>query len=182
MAKLNTSCKAIFKSGIVKEFKSIEEASKKTGISVASIKIRCNKKGSGGKDGTLFEWLNERTKKHFQGKRNKSKGRTFEADIVNHLKEIGYKGCVRSASESKRVDNDKIDIIDREGKLPCNIQAKMISNTPSYFDIRDACPDKSKPFCILWKKSPEAGSISRGSIAMIPIDFFYKLLKNYTDE
>ena len=40
--ELNTSCKAIFKDGSTKEFASIEEASKETGITVAAIKIRCN--------------------------------------------------------------------------------------------------------------------------------------------
>ena len=47
---MNTSCKAIFKDGSTKEFASIEEASKETGITVAAIKIRCNKPGCGGKE------------------------------------------------------------------------------------------------------------------------------------
>ena len=62
---MNTSCKATFKNGPSKEFSSIEEASKETGLSVASIKIRCNKPGTGGKDKTTFElkWYETREKK-----------------------------------------------------------------------------------------------------------------------
>lgn len=179
---MNTACKAIFKNGSIKEYISIEEASKQTGITVASIKIRCNKKGSKGKDGTQFEWLDEHTKRHYQAKKSKNKGANFETEIVNSLKEIGFTGCVRAAGESKMADNNKIDIIDTEHKLPVNIQAKYTQNLPNYYTIRDACTDRSKPFCLLWKKVAEEGSISKGSVAIIPLDFFYTLLKKYSNE
>ena len=50
-------------------------------------------------------------------------------------------------------------------------------NTPSYFRISEECSDKSKPFCLLWKKAPEPGSISKGAVAIIPLDYFYELIK-----
>lgn len=175
--ELNTSCRATFKDGHTEEYVSIEEASEKTGLSIASIKIRCNKPGSGGKDKTLFEWLDDHTRRHYQAKKSKNKGAGFEADVVNALKEIGYEGCCRAAGESKKVDNNKIDIIDTNGELPVNIQCKHTANLPNYFNIKDACTDKSKPFCLLWKKSPEPGGISRGSVAVIPLDYFYQLIK-----
>ena len=74
---MNTSCKATFKNGTSKEFSSIEEASKETGLSVASIKIRCNKPGTGGKDKTTFEWLDSKTAAHFRAKKSKIKGKTL---------------------------------------------------------------------------------------------------------
>ena len=173
---MNTSCKATFKDGTIKEFASIEEASESTGISIASIKIRCNKPGSGGKDKTLFEWLDPFTKKHYQAKKSKNKGSAFETEVINHLKAIGYTGCVRSAGESKKADNNKIDIVDTERKLPVNIQCKNTQNLPNYFTIRDACTDKSKPFCLAWKKAAEGGSNSPGTVMIIPIDLFYEFL------
>lgn len=174
--ELNTSCKATFKDGTIKEFTSIEEASESTGISIASIKIRCNKPGSGGKDKTLFEWLDPFTKKHYQAKKSKNKGSAFETEVINHLKAIGYTGCVRAAGESKKADNNKIDIVDTERKLPVNIQCKNTQNLPNYFTIRDACTDKSKPFCLAWKKAAEGGSNSPGTVMIIPIDLFYEFL------
>ena len=54
--ELDTSVRATFKDGTSKDFASIEEASNGTGISVAAIKIRCNKPGTGGKDKTTFEF------------------------------------------------------------------------------------------------------------------------------
>ena len=46
----------------------------------------------------------------------------------------------------------------------------------NYFDIKDACDDKSKPFGIIWKKAGKNGEQSRGTVAVIDIDYFYKLL------
>lgn len=174
---LNTSCKAIFKDGHEEIFNTIEEAADSTGISIASIKIRCNKKGCKGKDGTAFEWLDEHTKRSYQAKKSKAKGSAFEYEVVKKLKEIGYEGCVTAKGESKRADSNKIDIIDMNGELPVNIQCKHYANTPSYFNIKEQCSDCSKPFVLLWKKSAGEGSISPGTVAMIPIEYFYELIK-----
>lgn len=175
--ELNTSCKAIFKDGYEQSFNTIEEAALATGISVASIKIRCNKKGCKGKDGTAFEWLDEHTKRSYQAKKSKSKGSAFEYEVIKKLKELGYEGCVTAKGESKRVDNNKIDIIDTNGELPVNIQCKHYANTPSYFSIREQCTDSSKPFVLLWKKSAEEGSISPGTVAILPVEYFYELIR-----
>ena len=72
--ELDTSVRATFKDGTSKDFTSIEEASIGTGISVAAIKIRCNKPGTGGKDKTTFEWLNDTTARHYRAKKSKNKG------------------------------------------------------------------------------------------------------------
>lgn len=175
---LDTSVRITDKNGISKEYKSIEEASKNTGLTVASIKIRCNS-GTIGKDKHKCEWLNEYTKRHFQAKRSKNKGSGWESEIISNLKKIGYQECVRSAGESKWADKNKIDIIDKANKLPINIQAKNTQNLPNYFDIRDACTDKTKPMAIFWKKAAANGHTSPGSVAVIDLNFFYELLSCY---
>lgn len=179
--ELNTACKATFKKGNTEEFTSIEEASEKTGISIASIKIRCNKQGCGGKDNTFFEWLDDHTKRSYQARKSRTKGYSLELEVRDKLKELGF-NTVTARGESKKIDNSKIDIIDLDKRLPVNIQCKHYANTPSYFTIRDACPDKNKPFMVAWKKSASGGELSPGTIAMIPIDFFYKLLDAYTKQ
>lgn len=173
---LNTACRATFKDGRTEEFASIEEASEKTGVSIAAIKIRCNKPGSSGKDKTTFEWLDEFTRRHYQAKKSKNKGSAFELEVVNKLKEIGFTGCCRAAGESKKADNNKIDIVDTKHQLPVNIQCKNTQNLPSYFAIRDACSDKDKPFCMAWKKAAEGGTNSPGTVFIIPDSLFYQLL------
>ena len=176
---MNTACKATYKHGNEETFNSIEEASVKTGLSIQAIKIRCNKPGTGGKDKTTFEWLDEHTKLSYRAKASKNKGKDLEYRIRDKLRELGYSGCERAAGESKSQDNNKIDIVDKDRKLPVNIQAKNYANTPSYFSIREACSDKSKPFCLCWKKN----TLSKDNIVyIIPEDFFYKLLEAYTKQ
>lgn len=179
---LNTSCRATFKDGHTEDFASLEEASEKTGISTASIKIRCNKPGCGGKDKTTFQWLDEHTRRSYQAKKSRSKGASWERDVINKLKAIGYEGCVTSRGESKKVDNAKVDIIDTEGRLPIYVQCKQYANTPSYFSIRESCPLKDKPFIVAWKKSPTGGEASPGSIMMVDSNFFFELLDAYTKQ
>lgn len=119
--------------------------------------------------------MSQNKSKPSKGATNKRKGNRFELEVVNKIKDCGYK-VASSRSQSKATDDNKIDIFDLEGTLPFNIQAKYTQNTPNYFTIRDACTDKSKPFVVVWKKAI-AGKISPGTIAMIPIEIFYNLLK-----
>lgn len=175
---MNTACKATFKNGTTQEFSSIEEASEKTGLSVASIKIRCNKPGTGGKDKTLFEWLDDHTARYYRAKKSKNKGKDLEYEIVEKLKEIGYENVCRSAGESKKLDNMKVDIADPSGELEVAIQAKHYANFPNYFNIRSECTDP-RDFVMIWKKSAEAGSISKGTLAVMDVNLFYKLLEHY---
>lgn len=111
-------------------------------------------------------------------KKNKHKGNNFELELVKGLKECGYEGVVTARSFNKRADANKIDIVDMKGELPFNLQAKYTQNTPNYHAISDACTDKSKPFCIAWKKASTDGSASAGTVVMVPISYFYELIKN----
>lgn len=179
ISDLNTSVEATFKNGETQCFDSIEEASKITGISVQSIKIRANKgKSCKGKDGISFRWLDDHTARHYRAKKSKNKGKDLEYEIVEKLKGIGYANVCRSAGESKKLDNMKVDIADPSGELEIAIQAKHYANFPNYFNIKSECPDP-RDFVLIWKKSAEGGSISKGTVAVMDVDFFYKLLEIY---
>jgi len=175
---LDLSVEVTFKDGHKEIFDSPTSAAEGTGLTEASIKTRCSRKGAGSKskDGITCMWANEHTRKSKQAKRSKTKGNGFELEIINDLKQIGYTGCVSSRSQNKMADADKIDIVDLNGELPVNIQSKYTQNTPSYFAIRDACSDKSKPFVVVWKKASD-GETSPGAVAMIPLSYFYQLIK-----
>ena len=174
----NTSVTATFKDGSTQTFETIEEAASITGLEVNSIKARANKPGSGSKskDGITFVWADPAVRRSKTASKSKRKGNNFELEIVHKLREIGYEGCVSSRSQDKMADANKIDIVDMNGELPVNIQSKYTQNLPNYFDIRDACTDKSKPFCMIWKKAGKDGEDSRGTVAIIPVDYFYQLL------
>ena len=189
---INTACKIIYPDKTILEFDTIENASKGTEqyalahpelakrfkpiLSVASIKLRCNK-STPAKDGIICEWLDEHTKRSYRAKKSKSKGKDLEYQVRDALRAIGYNGCERSAGESKKLDNNKIDIVDTERRLPVNIQVKNYANTPNYFGIREDCTDKSKPFTLIWKRNTIP---TDNTVAVIPVDFFYKLLDAYT--
>ncbi len=178
---MNTSVIATFFDGTTQTFECIEDASRELGMSVNSIKARANKPGSGAKSKIkiTFEWADPAVKRSKQAKKSKQKGNAYELEIIHKLRSIGFEGCVSSRSQNKMADANKIDIVDMENKLPVNIQAKYTQNMPNYFDIRDACNDKEKPFCVCWKKAGKNGEQARGQVAVIPIDFFYELLRTY---
>lgn len=121
----------------------------------------------------------EKPKKRRSGAYSKNKGNAYERQIVNELKELGFTGCVTARSESKAVDNMKVDVIDTEGKLPCYLQLKKTQNTPSYAKIKTECGLTDKPFCLVWnmQEKKEVNCVSKGEIVMIPKEFFYELLK-----
>ena len=102
-----------------------------TGMSLQTLKIRANK-NSIPKDGVKVEWIDPSTKKSYQAKRSKSKGSKFELDVIHKLNEIGY-NTVSSRSNSKNLDNMKIDVDDLDGNLPCYLQMKATQTQMNVF-------------------------------------------------
>ena len=82
------------------------------------------------------------------GARNKQRGNEYERRICKELNELGFE-CVTSRMESKSTDNNKVDIIDKSNCLPCQIQIKRTSATPSYFAIRKETTVSNEEFVII---------------------------------
>lgn len=176
--ELDESVVATFKDGTKQGYASIKIASEATGLTEASIKSRCSSgAGAKSKDGITFIWADEHTRRSKNAKKSKAKGNAFELEVAHKLQEIGYPNVVSSRSESKSKDDAKIDLVDKDDLLACNIQCKYTANMPNYFTIRDACPDKDKPFCMAWKKATNDGTNSPGTVVVMPIEYFYQLIK-----
>ena len=172
--ELNTAVKITIKGGQSYVYESIEVASEMTGMSLQTLKIRANK-NSIPKDGIQVEWVDPHTKKSYQAKRSKKKGSQFELDVIHKLNEIGY-NTVSSRSNSKNLDNMKIDVDDLEGNLPCYLQMKATQSTPSYFKIAEECPLKDRPMVVCWKKQDKDGGQSPGTVFIAPINILYEYL------
>ena len=172
--ELNTSVVITDKLGNSSVYESLEIASEMTGLSEQTLKIRANK-NSIPKDGIKVEWVDPKTKKHYTAKRSKQKGSQLELDVIHKLNELGY-NTVSSRSNSKMLDNSKIDIDDLNGNLPIYIQCKATQSTPSYFKIEEECPLKNKPFTIVWKKQDKDGGNSPGTLFIAPIEIMYEYL------
>ena len=144
---------------------------------------------------TTIEWDGEgnepikdsKPKKKRSGSYSKTKGSTYERQIVKELKELtGSEEISTSRSSSKKLDDMKIDIHDESGTLPCYFQLKKTQTTPSVKKINEDVGKIDKPLCILWniqeKKDGNVNITSCGEYAIIPKEFFYELLKSYIDK
>ena len=139
------------------------------------------------------EWVEEpienaeKPKRKRSGSYSKNKGSAYERQIVNELKELtDNENICTSRSDSKKLDNMKIDISDPDGCLPCYFQLKKTQTTPSVKKINQEVGKIDKPLAILWniqeKKEGNVNITSNGEYAIIPKEFFYKLLKCYLNE
>ncbi len=178
---LDLSIIITYKDGHKETYPDLQKASEACRISEAALKIRANKSRQGStnkKDHIGAMWVSDTTFRSYQAKKSKNKGSAFETEVVNKLKEIGYPNVCRAAGESKKLDNNKVDIADPSNELEFGIQCKSTQNLPNYYTIREACTDP-RDLILLWKKSAEENSISKGTLAILPIDLFYEFLKLY---
>ena len=137
---------------------------------------------------TSEEWTEvkeeSKPKKKRSGAYSKNKGSSYEREVVKELKELtGDLDICTSRSDSKKLDDMKIDISDPNNILPCYFQLKKTQTTPSVKKINNEVGKVDKPLCILWniqeKKEGNVNITSCGEYAIIPKEFFYELLKTY---
>ena len=172
---MDLSVEITFKDGHKETFDNPSLASAVTGLSEASIKSRCSREGTGKKDGIYCRWANENTRRSKMAKKSKVKGHAYERQIIHELTEMGYEGLKSSRSESKNLDNAKIDIADTMDVLSCYIQCKATKNTPSVTKINKECPYKDKPLAIFWK-AQDTTTNKQDEFVIIPKEYFYKLI------
>lgn len=137
----------------------------------------------------LTEWVEEveKPKKKRSGSYSKKKGNAYELKIIKELISIGYDGLKSSRSESKALDNDKIDIAqDRDAKneMPFWVQCKCTKTTPNFEQIIKDCPRKQKPMAIFWNKqiNKEVNMATAGEYVVISKNYFYELLSQINGE
>lgn len=150
-----------------------------TGLSLQTLKIRANK-NSVPKDGIQVEWLDEHTKRSYKASQSKRKGNAYELKIIHELTDLGFEGLKSSRSESRNLDNAKIDIADTLGVLDFYGQCKRTKNTPNIEKISEECPYKDMPLIIFWSK--ENDKQQNNEYVLMPKKYFYKLLKNVKDK
>lgn len=95
---------------------------------------------------TITPEIKEKKKRNI--KNNKRRGSDYERQIAKELREIGFTGVVTSRSESKAMDDMKVDLIDKENQLPFHAQIKRCIKYPNYIEIRKSCPLTDKEFVL----------------------------------
>lgn len=119
-------------------------------------------------------------KKKKGGAYARKKGNAYELKIIKELNLLfNTDTLVSSRSESKRLDDAGIDIVDHENILPFFVQCKNTQNIPST-DLIKNCKVKTKPLAIFWNKQikKEVNCISDGEYVILEKNEFYKLLNN----
>lgn len=129
----------------------------------------------------------EKPKKKRSTSYSKTKGNAYECQIVKELKVLtGSEDISTSRSSSKKLDDQKIDINDESGLLPCYFQLKKTKVTPSIKKINQEVGKIDKPLCILWNiqetKEGNTNITSQGEYAIIPKKFFYELIECYINK
>lgn len=121
-----------------------------------------------------------KNKRRSIGTLNRTRGQNYERKLVNELKEITRnENLCTSRSESKKLDNAKIDIADPDNILCFYVQAKATQATPPIKKINDEVGLKDKPLVIFWnaQEARETKQISKGEYCILPKSFFYELIK-----
>jgi hypothetical protein len=103
------------------------------------------------------------------GKYCKAKGNRYELKIIKELIDLGYPGLKSSRSESKSLDNDKVDIADPENVMGFYVQCKATKNYP----------DVIEPLVIFWNKQvqKEKNMGSAGEFVIMTKKMFYDLIR-----
>lgn len=111
---------------------------------------------------------------------SRNKGNAYELKLVKELKEITKDEDLCTArSESKKLDNAKIDIADPNNTLDFYVQAKATQNTPQVKKLNAEVGKKDKPLVIFWnaQEKREVNIISVGEYVILQKEHFYDLLK-----
>lgn len=114
------------------------------------------------------------------GKRNRQRGHLYERTIVKELREITRdEELCTSRSESKRLDDMKIDIADPNNVLPFYCQIKATQATPQIKKLNEEVGKKDKPLVIFWnaQEAKDKKQISVGEYCILPKKFFYELIE-----
>lgn len=114
------------------------------------------------------------------GRLNRQRGHSYERKIVNELKEItGDEDLCTSRSESKKLDDMKIDIADPNNTLSFYCQIKATQQTPQIKKLNEEVGKKDKPLVIFWnaQEARDKKQISAGEYCILPKKFFYELIK-----
>jgi hypothetical protein len=94
---------------------------------------------------------------------SRNKGKTYELQIIKLLKDMGF-NCVSSRSESKRKDDQGIDICYTD---PFQIQAKAVENLGPYHNVLAKMPREAGKYNLVFHKRNRQGTV----VAMTQEDF-----------
>lgn len=124
-------------------------------------------------------------KKKRSGAYSKRVGNNYELKIVKELKEITKDSEIATArSESRTLDNDKIDIFDPNNSIPFYVQCKATQSIPSVKKINEAVGRTDKTLAIFWnaREKKETNCVSQGEYVILKKETLYELLEAWVNK
>ena len=87
---------------------------------------------------------------------NRRAGHSYERQLAQEFREIGFVDCVTSRAESKTRDDQGVDLMNTG---PLNVQAKRYKAAPSYHAVLDAMPEEKGQINCIFHKRPHKGEV-----------------------
>jgi hypothetical protein len=103
-----------------------------------------------------------------RGKSARVKGHTFERDIAQKFRDLGWTDCETSRFASKKMDDLKVDLVETP---PFYVQCKAVENLGPIQNVLAEMPQGKMINIVFHKKS------RKGTIVAMTEDDFWKLLK-----
>lgn len=94
----------------------------------------------------------------------RKKGHKYELQIAKLFKELGFSACVSSRSESKRTDDEKIDLC---FTAPFQAQCKAVERLGNLHSVLDEMPKRKNLWNVVFHKRSRQGTV----VAMAEEDF-----------
>lgn len=103
-----------------------------------------------------------------RGRSARVKGHTFEREMAELFRSLGWEKCVTSRAESKNKDDQGIDLCYTD---PFNIQLKAIENMGSAHKVLSEMPNDSNYNVVFHKKNRQ------GVVVSMSLDDFKELIQ-----
>ncbi len=100
----------------------------------------------------------------------KQKGNSYELAIIKKFKDAGWENAVSSRSESRRLDDAGVDIVNT---APFSVQCKATERAPNYHEVLKRMPNDQNINLIFHKRNRQ------GSVVSMSEDDFWKLAEGY---
>lgn len=98
----------------------------------------------------------------------RNKGHSYERKIRKEMIELGYESCETSRYESKKKDDQKVDLCNTD---PFNIQCKAVERGLNYFDVLNSMPNDTNHNVIFHKKN------RKGELVVMRKEDFYEIIE-----
>ena len=103
-----------------------------------------------------------------RGKSARVKGHTFERDIAQKFRDMGWTECETSRFASKKLDDMKVDLVETD---PFYVQCKAVENLGPVHNVLAEMPDKEMLNIVFHKKS------RKGTIVAMEEASFWALIE-----